>query len=286
MQEILVPIVTPFCGDGSMDEAALRALVRHVLSRGADGLYVCGTSAECYLMTPDERKRVLECAVRAADGAFVVAHVGAVGSDVSEDLARHAAQAGADAIASVPPFAYAFTFDEVYDYYRMLGRSTRLPLMLYAVSQSTGRSFTADQFERLLGIDGVQYVKYTETDYFTMERLKSHTGKFVYSGKDECFLSALAAGADGGIGTSFNLMPEKFRRILSLYRAGRMEEALEVQHEVNEVVYALLQCGLLESCKYLLARQGVDCGHARRPFARLTEAARHTLDEVYETYLR
>ena len=286
MNEILVPVLTPFREDGSIDETALGALVRHVLSGGADGLYVCGTSGECYLMTPDERKRVLECAVRAADGAFVVAHVGAVGSDISEDLARHAARAGADAIASVPPFAYAFTFDEAYDYYRRLGQSTRLPLMVYAVSQSTGKTFSADQFERLLGLDGVQYLKYTETDYFTMERLKSHTGKFIYSGKDECFLSALAAGADGGIGSTFNLMPEKFRRILSLYRAGRMEEALAVQHEVNEVVYALLQCGLLEGCKYLLGRQGIDCGHARRPFARLNDAARNTLDKVYETYLR
>lgn len=84
--------------------------------------------------------------------------------------------------------------------------------------------------ESLFAEEGMDYMKFTDTDYFMLEQLKSHTGKFIYSGKDEDFLSALAAGADGGIGTTFNFMVGRFVEIQKLYKEGKMLEAKEVQH--------------------------------------------------------
>lgn len=77
-------------------------------------------------------------------------------------------------------------------------------------------------------------MKFTSSDFFLLERLRAgFPDKVFFNGSDEMLLSGLAAGADGGIGTTYNFMPEKFLRIYHLYRQGAMAEALEVQSEAN-----------------------------------------------------
>ena len=278
-KKILVPLVTPFREDESVDYEMLKKLVRYELDSGADGLYVGGSSAECFLLTAEERKKVLETAVRAADGAFVVANIGSIGTAVAEDFAAHAAKAGADVISSVPPFYFAFSFSEIDSYYRDLVKKTGLPMMIYNIPSNTHAKFGLGDLESLLAEEGMDYMKFTDTDYFMLEQLKSHTGKFIYSGKDEDFLSALAAGADGGIGTTFNFMVGRFVEIQKLYKEGKMSEAKEVQHGANELVRAVCDCGLIASVKYMLELLGYPCGGARRPFAKLTDEKKKYLKE-------
>lgn len=277
---ILVPLVTPFREDESIDYEMLKKLVRYELDSGADGLYVGGSSAECFLLTDEERKKVLETAVKAADGAFVVANIGSIGTAVAEDFAMHAARSGANVISSVPPFYFAYSFSEIASYYRDLTKKTGLPLMIYNIPSNTHTKFSLGELESLLSEDGMDYMKFTDVDFFMLEQLKSHTGKFIYSGKDEDFLSALAAGADGGIGTTFNFMVGRFIDIQKLYKEGKMQDAREVQHSVNELVCAVCECGLLASVKYMLELLGYPCGGARRPFARLTDEKKKYLKET------
>lgn len=110
-KKILVPLVTPFREDESVDYEMLKKLVRYELDSGADGLYVGGSSAECFLLTAEERKKVLETAVRAADGAFVVANIGSIGTAVAEDFAAHARQGGRPTSSlPCPPSILPFPF--------------------------------------------------------------------------------------------------------------------------------------------------------------------------------
>lgn len=268
--KILVPLMTPFRADETVDHEALAKLVRYELDCGADGIYAGGSSAECFLLTPEERKEALETVVNAANGAFVVANIGSVGTGNAENLARHAERTGADVISSVPPFYFSYTFDEILSYYRDLASSVSIPTMIYNFPGLTSR-FSTDQFDTLLSDERIRYIKYTDTDYYTMEQIKSHSDIFVYSGKDENFLSALAAGADGGIGTSFNYMVGRFIEIQKLFLAQKSGEALVLQHRVNEVIRTVLSCGFFEASKYAISLvSGIDCGHCRRPFARVT----------------
>jgi N-acetylneuraminate lyase len=115
-----------------------------------------------------------------------------------------------------------------------------------------------------------------------MELLKNRTGKFIYSGRDECFLSAIAAGADGGIGTTFNLIVKKYIEIQKLYKQGDMAGALKVQHEANEITEILCQCGIFAATKYLLEKKGIHAGIARKPFAALTDEKRGLLDSIVD----
>ena len=100
-RELLVPVVTPFRADESVNYGELKKLVRKVLNEGADGIYVCGGSSEFVLLTHEERKEILETVISAADGAYVAAHVGAASTAEAVALARHAKKAGADLMMAV-----------------------------------------------------------------------------------------------------------------------------------------------------------------------------------------
>ena len=89
-RKFLVPIVTPFKDEETVDYRALQKLVRKVLNDGADGIYAGGSSAECFFLNESERKKVLEAVIEAAEGAFVAAHIGAIGTCNSISLAKHA----------------------------------------------------------------------------------------------------------------------------------------------------------------------------------------------------
>lgn len=279
-KRILVPLVTPFREDESVDYEVLKKLVKYELDEGADGIYVGGSSAECYLLNFEERKKILETVVRAADGAFVVANIGSIGTLIAEEMAMHAKHAGADAISSVPPFYFGYTFAEVSSYYKDLVKKTKIPLMLYNIPANTKRNFTLEEMESLLKEDYMDYLKFTDTDFFMMEQLKSHTGKTIYSGKDENFLSAVVAGADGGIGTSFNFMSKRFKEIQRLALGGEIEKARNLQHSANEVIREVCACGLLPATKYLMELLGIACGRSRRPFEILSEEKKMRLQAV------
>ncbi len=279
---ILVPVVTPFKANGEVNYEALAALVKKVLQEGADGIYAAGSSAECFLMTTEERKKSLETVIKAADGAFVVAHVGDIGTGKTIELAKHAEKAGADVVASVPPFYFAYGFAGIKSYYEDLAASVSIPTLVYNLPGSTGVDMSISQLVELLKIPKVDYMKFTAADYYIMEQVHTETGKFMYSGKDECFLSAISAGADGGIGTTYNFMVQKYVRILKAYKEGKMEEALKIQKSANAITRACVDNGCLPATKYLLQLQGIDAGNCRKPFVEMTDAQKEYVKSVYE----
>ena len=127
---VIPAMVTPFDENEALDEGRLRAVVRFLIGRRVEGLYITGSTGESFLMSPDERKRVVEVTVDEAAGRIpIIAHIGAIGTHSSIDLAQHAAAAGVDAISSVPPFYWGFSPDQIGGYYADLTRSTKLPMI-------------------------------------------------------------------------------------------------------------------------------------------------------------
>lgn len=278
----LVPTVTPFRDDGSINYDALKKLVRYVLDEGADGIYAGGASSEFVFLTEEEREKVVETVVRAADGATVVAHVGDTSTDKCERLARHAKKVGADGVSAVPPFWYGYTIDEIADYYRVIADAAELPVMIYNIPACSGVKFTTEQFCKILSDERIVSVKYTDTDYFTMERIIQHTGKTVYSGCDQCFLSAIAAGAKGAIGTTFNFMMKKYIAIYDAFTQGDNQKALEIMTSTNNITEEIVKNNCIQTTKYLLTLIGIEAGVCRRPFRPLSAADKLALQNAYE----
>ena len=284
--DILVPLLTTFNKDGSIDYDTFAKIERYVLDKGADGVYVGGSSAECFSLTQEERKKVLELAVKVADGKQVVAHVGAIGTGIACDLAAHAKKAGADAIASVPPFYHGFQPGEIKGYYTAIADASDLPVIIYNVPGTTGVGLSLAQFKDILSDDRVVAVKYTDVNYYTLDRIKKHTGAFIYSGADECFAYALMAGADGGIGTSMNYCTEKFIAIKEAFDKGDIATAQSEQSKINNCVQAIIETRGLPAMKYMTTvATGIDVGCCRKPFRELTQDEKKLLEKTAEENL-
>ena len=269
---VFVALVTPFLPDGRVNKLALRQLIRMNLHKGVNGFYCCGSTAEAFLMPHEQRKEVLEiCAEEIAGEAAIIAHVGEISQDGAVDLARHAAGLGVDAVSSVAPFYYPFTFEEIRRYYFALAESADLPVIVYHIPGYSGVKLSEEQIASILEDPRFAGLKHTSSDFFALERLHSRfPDKYIFNGYDEMFLSGLAAGATGGIGSTYNVMAEKFIRMYELAGENRWEEARRIQTDVNKVVSVLLRTGVIQGIKGLLTLMGIEAGNARAPFRALS----------------
>lgn len=284
---VFVALLTPFSSDGSVDYKQLKKLVRFNLDKGVSGFYVCGSTSEAFLLSCDERKNILETVAQENNSeASIIAHIGCVGEDHALSLAKHAKSVGADAVSSVPPFYYGFTYDEIKNYYFDIA-DVGVPVIIYNFVAAGGAKLTTDNFRDFLSDRRFIGVKHTSSDFFMLERLKAfRPDAVVFNGFDEMFLSGLAAGADGGIGSTYNFMAEKFITIQKLFNENKMSQALEEQRKANNIIEAVCKFGVMPSEKVLCKHLGIDLGTCRKPFGKLSDEQEKVLISVYEENIK
>ena len=277
---IMPALMTAFAGD-KIDNARIGELVRKLGSDGVHGFYVGGSSGEMVLCSTEERKELLETVMENKGDLAVISHVGCLSTKDTIELSKHAKACGADAVSSVTPLYYKYSFEEVKTYYKRIAEASELPVIMYNIPGLTGTAYGYDQLCELLEIEGVQGMKFTSSDFFLLNRLvNAYPEKVFYNGSDEMLLSGLAAGAKGGIGTTYNFMPDLMVKIYDLAQEGKLEEAREVQSVANKAVAAILRNGGIPSCKHLISLYGVPYGECREPFLPLDESAKN---DLYET---
>jgi dihydrodipicolinate synthase/N-acetylneuraminate lyase len=152
---------TPFTEDGTLDEESLWQEVEFCVQCGAHGLVAPVNASEFTSLSDDERRRVVEIVAEAAVGRVpVVAGVSAVSAEVAAMFARHAAQAGADALIAMPPYVRKASPDEIAAYYAAISDAAPLPIFIQNFVPPIGTAMTAAFMIRLLReIEHVDYVK-------------------------------------------------------------------------------------------------------------------------------
>jgi len=278
---ILPALVTPLTPGGELDVQSAERLIDHLYKKGVGGLYVTGSTGEGIYLGCDIRQRIAEVAVAMSKGrGSVIVHVGAVQAAMATELADHAARAGADAVSSIPPFAGGYSWAEVQSFYAQLARTSKLPVIAYYIPGLTGQQRSIDELASLLTIPNIAGYKFTEFNLYTMQRLLARFGpeQIMYNGPDEMLALGLQFGAHGGIGTTYNFMPELIVQIAELCRAGQFAEAVAVQRQANEIIEALLTAHGLAASKQILYWQGlIDHPHCAHPRALLSEQEKTNL---------
>jgi len=280
---IIPALVTPFDSSEKVDYGMLSELVNRLIDQGADGFYSCGSTAECFLLTDDERKKVMETVIKTVDGRVpVIAHVGNVGTEKTVELAKHAEAAGASAVSSVPPFYYKFSFNEIAGYYESIAKSVELPLIVYSIPAFSGVEITADNLKTIIDASGAKGLKYTSYNLFELEKIHRRFPDLkLFNGHDEVMLNALPIGIDGAIGSTFNVMAPKYIALKKAYEAGELDKATAMQGEINDIIEVMIKAGVNQSIKYWLSKAGVNCGNCRKPFAELTAEQKEMLDSYF-----
>ena len=228
-------LVTPYTETGEVNYRELKKLVRRLIAEGIDGFYVGGSTAETFLLTESERKGILEAVLEENNGEkLVVSHVGAISTRQAVDFAQHAEAAGADAVSAISPFYYKFTQREIEDYYLEIMAGSGLPMFVYNFPNLSGFALTEPFLERLKSSSRLAGIKFTSSDMFQLERIKARNpGLTVWNGFDEMLLSGLAAGADGGVGSTYNCLLPLVRGVYDRFRAGDPARALAFQRRAN-----------------------------------------------------
>ena len=264
---VIPAMFSTFDKNEQLDLNRARVLVDYLIREGVHGLYITGSTGEGFLMSDEERKTFAQAVVSHVNKRVpVIVHVGAIGTLRSIDLASHAQQIGADAISSVPPFYYHFSRDEIYRYYSDISSAVDLPMIVYniALAGLMDNSLVL----RLASIDGVCGLKFTGTQHHDMAALKQELGPdfMIYSGCDEMATQGLLAGADGIIGSFYNIIPDTFGEIYQLCVNGEYQEAFEIQKIATSFILKAVKYGHFGIMKQLMMDTGIDVGYVRRPF--------------------
>jgi N-acetylneuraminate lyase len=265
-------LFTPYTKDNRINVEMIGRIVEYQLAGGLRGFFVGGSTGESMLLTLDERKQVLEAVIKANRGrGKIIAHVGAVRTDDAVVLARHAADVGADWISSIPPVFFAQNFTGTLYHYRQIAEATDLPFMVYAFMTNVD----PERDVQLFNIRNIKGVKYTNSNYFSVQQLKRKLDKpaLFLSGMDEHIASALALDVfSGGIGSNYNVLPKHFSEICRLMtEENNVSTARQLQAEVNAMISIHRKYGNMSYIKSIMRFIGMDCGFCRGPFASLTE---------------
>lgn len=263
--------------NGAISTEGVKALTRHLISKGVKGVYVGGSSGECIYQHVDERKRVLETVLEEAKGKLtVIAHVGCNNTADSVELAAHAQQAGADAIASIPPIYFHLPEHAIAEYWNaMSAAAPELDFVIYNIPQLAGTALSMNLLKEMLKNPRVIAVKNSsmpvqDIQMFKAEgvRQRGENGFVVFNGPDEQFVAGRAIGADGGIGGTYAVMPELYVKMDQLIRENNIADAEELQYKADAIIYKMCEAkgNLYAVMKEILKRMyGLELGSVRRP---------------------
>lgn len=284
---VITALITPFNESGEVYEGGLRRLLKFQVEKGVRGLFICGTYGSGPLMTINQRKRVAEITVEEVGGrADVIVHVGALNIDTVLELARHAQDVGADAVASVPPFYYAYDREALLTFYKQLVTAVDIPVFVYNNPARTGVTITPELLRELADI-GVAGVKDSSFDLvkFLESMLEVGRGDFIFIiGTEALMLPALMAGARGSISGLSNVYPEPVTELFNMVIDGRYVDAVKKQLEVIKLRHIMHMAPTVPLCYELLRMRGVDVGYPKPPFRRVKpgelEGVRRRLAEL------
>ena len=271
VQGVMPAILSVYDEERNVIKDTVKKMVNYHLDNGMTGFYVGGNTGECTILPNKTRKQMLEVVKEANAGrGKIIVHVGAGHIDDVYDLIDHANEVGVDAIASLPPSLMAYyKMDEIIEYYRILAKRSKAPVLAYVtgVLQGDILGFVG----KLTEIDNIIGVKMSIPDYFMFGKITAAYGdKFsIYNGPDECMICGLSVGAEGAIGSTYNMLPKLSASIYDAFKAGDMKKALEAQRKMNAVINILIQKNAY--WKGTMSLLGYDMGSYVEP--------RKTLDE-------
>ncbi|MFP4355620.1 MAG: dihydrodipicolinate synthase family protein [Phycisphaerae bacterium] len=278
LEGLIAAVVTPMNPDGSLCLERVADVVSFLQSRNVKGAFVCGTTGESASLAADERRAVAEAYIDAASGSMpVIVHVGHDSLTEAAGLARHAAEAGADAIAAVPPVYFKpENIDVLADCCARIAEAAEaLPFYYYHFPKLTGVAFPMRNFLPAAGakIPNLGGVKFTHMDTMDYQRcLEADGGRYqALFGHDGYVLAALGVGAKGFVGSAHNFASPLYHKLRNAFTQGDKSGSLKWQSIAAGMVGTFTQFGTVPSVKATMSLLGIECGPCRLPLRSLDE---------------
>ena len=222
-------LVTPFKRDGSIDEPALRELVRWQVDSGIDFLVPCGTTGETPTLTHDEWLRVIDLTVETTNGRVPIM-AGATSNNTREAVAKAkeaSSRAGVDYILTATPYYNKPTQEGIYQHFRAIAEASTKPLILYNIAGRTGTNIETPTLLRLAEIPNIIGVKEASGNIGQIAEVCATVpeGFLVFSGDDAITLAVVGLGGVGIVSVVSNEIPAEMSRLTNAALAGKWDTA-------------------------------------------------------------
>ena len=279
LHELVTATHSPFHDDGSLAPEVVPIQAAFLAANGIRTVFITGSTGESHSLTCTERLALYDAWVAAAPGhgLRVIAHVGSNCLEDSRTLARRAEKLGFVAISALAPSYYKpGSLTALIDCCAAIAAAApATPFYYYDIPALTGVTFPMERFlvDAPARIPTLAGIKFTNPDLVSYRRSLEVAGRFDLPwGVDEMLLSALAAGAKGGVGSTYNWSPELYQDLMAAHARGDFEEARRLQSISIAMVDAIAATGFLGTAKALMGRLGVPVGPARLPLGNPTAA--------------
>jgi N-acetylneuraminate lyase len=279
----------PLGPDGKVNLAIIPALAASLQKNGVKGAFINGTTGESMSLTVAERMQIAEGWRKAspADLALVV-HVGHLALEDAKTMAAHAQSLGATATAAMAPcFFQPPTVGELVAFLgEIAAAAPNLPFYYYHIPSMTNVKFTGLAFLKAASgkIPNLAGIKFTHEDLMDFAECQAfQEGRYdILFGRDEVFLSGMATGAEGAVGSNYNFAGPIFNKVITAFNAGDIETARRYQQQARQIVIAGLNYGGQPAFKSIMKMIGLDCGPVRLPLRNLTAEQYAALREELE----
>jgi len=268
---------TPMQSDGALNLDAIENYARWLHGNGVVGAFICGTTGEGFSLTTEERLEVAERWVAVAPKELkVIVHVAHNSLGESQRLAAHAERIGAHAIASIgPTFFRPSSVAQLVEFCAPTAAAApSLPFYYYHMPVMTGVNLPMIEFLRLASqrIPNLAGIKFTDENLMSFTQcLNFEDGRFnILFGRDEILLAALALGATGAVGSTYNYMAPVYHKVIAAFQAGDLNSARRWQSLAMEIIEVMVRNGGMPANKAMMKMIGLDCGPVRPPLKNLT----------------
>ena len=286
---IIPAMATPMFEDGRINEVELRNQINRQVNAGASGIFCLGTNGEAYILSLEEKIRVMELFVEEAAGRVpVYAGTGCIGTKDTIELSQKAQEIGIDVLSVISPYFAAINQAEIYEHYAALAQSVELPIVLYNMPARTGNNLEyttvaklAANFKNIAGVKDssgnfdniLRYIESTDKETFS-----------VLSGNDSLILWTLMAGGRGGITAVANILPEIMVSIYKYWSDGDFEKAREAQDSIRPIRDCFKYGNPNSIVKRAANLIGQPVGPCRKPFGMLSKEADAAIMDTIQRY--
>jgi len=285
---LLTAMVTPFNVKGQVDYAQAKKLAKALLESGSDGLVVSGTTGESPTLTAEEKLRLFE-EIRTAAGkkATIVAGTGNYNTQESIELTKEAEKTGVDACLLTVPYYNKPNQEGLYQHFKAIAGSTRLPCIIYNVPSRTITNLAAETAVKLSKIDNIVGIKEASADFGQIARIIDGVDRdfMVYSGNDADTFPILSLGGYGVIGVITHLVGRQYKKMMDLFFAGKIEESARLHRSFIPLVNTMFMIGSPMPIKYALNYLGFRVGKPRLPLVVPDEKTRATIEQTLKDYI-
>ena len=240
-------LVTPFQSDGSIDEMALRQLVRWQVESGIDFLVPCGTTGETPTLTHEEWLRVIDLTIETAQGRVPIM-AGATSNNTQDAVAKAkeaSERPGVDFILSATPYYNKPTQDGIYQHFRAIADASEKPILLYNIAGRTGTNIETSTLRRLAEIPNLIGVKEASGNISQIAEVCATMPEdfLVFSGDDSIALAVISLGGVGIISVVSNEIPAEMTRMTQAALANKWD----VARSIFRKYLPLMQANFIES---------------------------------------